>query len=103
MSTNQKQLLFWKLIGIGAFNNVDYILTLEFLNKGFYEANPLIASTIGTYEFPMVKLILIPLVLLALWQHKDKIGSSIGKLSWIPFLGYFSLMGYYRFLIIHFN
>ena len=102
MSENQRRLLFWQLIGIGAFNKVDYILTLEFLNKGFYEANPLIDPMIGTYEFSMVKLILIPLVLLALWQHKDRIGNYLTKLSWIPFLGYFSLMSYYRFLIINF-
>ena len=54
--------------------------------------NPIIAKTIETYEFPMVKLLLMPLVLLALWQHKDKIGDLIVKLMWIPFLGYFSLM-----------
>jgi hypothetical protein len=103
MSENQKKLLFWQLIGIGAFNKVDYILTIEFLDKGFYEANPFIARTVGTYEFPMVKLILVPLVLLALWQHKDRIGNYLTKLTWIPFIGYFSLMSYYRFLIISFN
>ena len=103
MSDNQKSLLFWQLIGIAAFNKVDYILTLDFLDKGFYEGNPLMNSMIGTYEFPMVKLILVPLILLALWQHKDTIGNYITKLSWIPFLGYFSLMAYYRFLIINLN
>ncbi|WP_422487186.1 DUF5658 family protein [Gudongella sp. DL1XJH-153] len=100
MSDSKKRLLFWHLVGIGVFNKVDYILTLEFLDNGFYEANPLMATMIGTYEFPMVKLILVPLVLLALWQHKDKIGDLITKLSWVPFLGYFSLMVYYRFLIV---
>jgi len=102
MSNKQKRLLFWHLIGIGAFNKADYILTLEFLDRGFYEANPIIASTIGTYEFPLVKLILVPLLLFTLWQHKDKIGNAITKLSWIPFIGYFSLMVYYRFLIVTF-
>ena len=102
MDKDGKRLLFWQLFGIGAFNNADYILTLEFLDKGFYEANPIIRTMIGTYEFPMVKLILVPLVLLALWQHKDRIGDYIITLSWIPFLGYFSLMGYYRYLIINF-
>lgn len=99
MSDIRKRLLFWHLIGIAAFNNADYILTLEFLDKGFYEVNPIIASTIGTYEFPLVKLILVPLLLLALWQHKDEIGEETTKLTWIPFIGYFSLMVYYRFLI----
>ena len=102
MSENQKRLLFLHLIGIGVFNIVDYILTLEFLNKGFYEANPIMARMIGNYEFPLVKLLLVPLLLLALWQHRDKIGDILSKLTWIPFIGYFSLMGYYRFLIINF-
>lgn len=103
MSKNQRRLLFWQLVGIGAFNKVDYILTLEFLDRGFYEANPIVASTLGTYEFSMVKLLLIPLVLLALWQNKDRIGDYLTKLSWVPFIGYFSLMTYYRFLIINLN
>ena len=103
MLENQKRLLFWHLIGIGVFNIVDYILTLDFLSQGFYEANPIIATTIGTYEFPMIKLILIPLVLLAMWQHKERIGNYLVLLTWVPFIGYFSLMGYYRFLIINFN
>ena len=102
MSTNQKRLLFWQLIGIGAFNKVDYLLTLEFLSKGFYESNPIMAQMIGTYEFPLVKLLLIPLILICLWQHKDKIGDMLTKITWIPFMGYFSLMYYYRVLIINF-
>ena len=102
MNDNQNRLLFWQLLGIGAFNLVDYILTLEFLTLGFYEANPLIAPMIGTYEFPMVKLLLIPLVLFAIWQHRDRIGDMLVKLFWIPFLGYFSLMLYFRFLITSF-
>ncbi len=103
MSEKQKGLLFWHLIGIGTFNMVDYILTLEFLDNGFYEANPFLASMIRTYEFPMVKLVLIPLLLVALWQHKDRIGDMLARIFWIPFLGYFSLMVYYRFLIINFT
>ena len=102
MSDIRKRLLFWHLIGIAAFNNADYILTLEFLDKGFYEANPIIASTIVTYEFPLVKLILVPLLLLALWQHNDKIGNRTAKLYWIPFVGYYSLMVYYWVLIVTF-
>lgn len=100
MTKKHRRLLFWHLVGIGVFNMVDYILTLEFLDNGFYEANPLMATMIGTYEFPMVKLVLVPLVLVALWQHKDRIGDMLAKIFWIPFLGYFSLMVYYRFLII---
>ncbi|WP_409227555.1 DUF5658 family protein [Gudongella sp. SC589] len=102
MTNAQRRLLFLQLLGIGTFNIVDYLLTLEFLALGFYEINPFIAPMIGTYEFPLVKLMLVPLVLLALWQHKDRIGSMLVKLTWIPFLGYYSLMVYYRFLIVSF-
>lgn len=102
MTSSKRRLLFLQLVGIGAFNIVDYLLTFEFLALGFYEANPILAPMIGTYEFPLVKLLLVPLILFALWQHKDRIGTMLVKLSWIPFLGYFSLMVYYRFLIVSF-
>jgi len=99
VTIDQRRLLFLQLLGIGVFNIVDYLLTFEFLALGFYEANPILAPMIGTYEFPVVKLMLVPLVLVALWQHKDRIGNVLIKLSWIPFVSYFSLMVYYRFLI----
>ncbi|MCR3956373.1 MAG: hypothetical protein NUK57_08735 [Gudongella sp.] len=35
MKKERKRLLFWHLFGIGAFNIADYILTLDFLEKGF--------------------------------------------------------------------
>jgi hypothetical protein len=102
MSDKQDRLLFWQLIGIGSFNIVDYLLTLEFLDIGFNEANPIIANIIGTYEFPLVKLFLVPLLLIVIWQHNDKIGNKTSRLYWIPFAGYYSLMVYYWFLIVAF-
>jgi len=103
MSYNQERLFFWQLIGVGVFNIADYIITLDFLKKGFHECNPLMAAIIGSYGFPLVKLILIPLVLLALWQKKELIGKSIARLFWLPFLIYFYLMGYYGVLMISFS
>lgn len=100
MSITQTKLLFWHLIGTGAFNIADYFLTLDFLERGFHEANPVMASMIGTYEFPMVKLLLVPLLLLAIWQNKDRFRGVAIRLSWIPFMSYFFLMVYYHFLVM---
>ncbi|MCR3956711.1 MAG: DUF5658 family protein [Gudongella sp.] len=72
-------------------------------NIHFTEANPIMASMVGTYQFPMVKLVLVPLLLIFLWQHKERIGNMLVSLTWIPFLGYLSLMVYYRFLIVTFT
>jgi hypothetical protein len=99
MSIKQEKLLFWLLIGTGSFNIVDYVLTLDFIERGFEEANPIMVSMIGTYEFPLIKLLFVPLLLLALWQNKDKLGDLVFKLSWIPFISYFFLMIYYRLLL----
>lgn len=99
MSVTQKRIMFWHLIGTGSFNIVDYILTLEFLEIGFHEANPIMASMVHTYEFPLVKLILVPLLLLALWQNKDRFKGAAAKLSWVPFMSYFVLMVYYSVLL----
>ena len=102
MSMEQSRLLFWHLVGTGSFNIVDYFLTLDFLERGFEEANPIMASMIGTYEFPLVKLLLVPLLLIAIWQNKNRLKLAATKLSWIPFLSYFVLMVYYRFLLVGF-
>ncbi|WP_420841495.1 DUF5658 family protein [Gudongella oleilytica] len=39
---------------MGAFNIVDYLLTVDFLDYGLYEVNPFMASTIGTCEFTLL-------------------------------------------------
>lgn len=93
------RVLFWQLFGIFAFNKADYILTLDFLDMGFHEANPIMASMVGTYEFHLVKLVFVPLLLLVLWQHRQRLGKVLTRLAWIPFVGYLSLMGYYRLLV----
>lgn len=99
MSMVQRRMMFWHLIGTGSFNIVDYILTLEFLEIGFYEANPIMASMVFTHEFPLVKLLLVPLLLIAIWQYKDRLKGVATILSWIPFTGYFALMVYYSVLL----
>lgn len=101
MQKSKEGLLRWQLIGIGAFNVTDYFLTLEALEKGHTEANPLLIGIINTLEFPLVKLFLVPLLLYWLWLKRNRIGDSLTQIVWIPFLGYFILMVYFRNLLIH--
>ena len=75
-------------------------VTIKRLEKGFEEANPIMASMIGTYAFPLVKLLLVPLLLIAIWQNRDRLRVVATKFSWIPFLCYFILMIYYRCLLV---
>ncbi|MCD4713437.1 MAG: DUF5658 family protein [Clostridiales bacterium] len=101
MQKSKEGLLRWQLIGIGAFNITDYFLTLEALEKGHTEANPLLITIVNTLEFPLVKLILVPLLLYWLWLKRHRIGDSLTKVVWIPFFGYFILMVYFRYLLLH--
>ena len=100
MSKNQERLLWLLLIGIAAFNKSDYILTLEALEQGFSEANPVLALTVGTYAFHLVKLLLAPLLLIGLWLMRHRVGKRLINYVWVPFLGYFSLMVYFRVMFI---
>jgi len=99
MRESKERLLWLLLIGIWAFNKMDFFLTLEALEKGFVEANPLVDSMIGTHEFPLVKLVLIPLVLFLIWRLRHKIGERLLVYVWVPFISYFSLMVYFRMII----
>lgn len=100
MPESLERLLRLLLYGIAAFNKADYFLTLDALDRGFKEANPLLAPMVGTYQFHLVKLMLVPLLLIFLWQMRHRIGASLVKLAWIPFIGYLTLMLYYRAFVI---
>lgn len=101
MDKTKEGLLKWQLIGIGAFNITDFFLTIEALERGHTEANPLLLTIINTLEFPLVKLILVPLLLYWLWIKRHQIGDSLTKVVWLPFFCYFLLMVYFRYLLIH--
>lgn len=88
-----------QIIGVSAFNAVDYFLTLEALENGYSEANPILAPMIGSFEFPLVKLVLVPLLLIFIWQKRNRVGKPLVTMTWIPFMSYFSLMVYY---VVHF-
>lgn len=100
MSKNKERLLWLLLIGIAAFNKSDYLLTLDALDAGFREANPILAPMVGSYEFHMVKLLLVPLLLIYLWLFRHRIGERLIHYVWVPFIGYFSLLVYFRVLFI---
>ena len=93
------RLLWLQLIGIAAFNQVDYLMTLEALERGYKEANPLLASMVGTFQFPLVKLLLVPLLLIFMWQMRHRIGKSLVTLTWVPFAAYSMVVLYHRSIL----
>ena len=99
MRHTHERLLWLLLIGTGLFNKADYFLTLDALGRGFYEANPVLAPMIGTYEFPLVKLLLVPLMLYLLWRIRHLIGRRIVAYAFVPFVSYFSLMLYFHIYV----
>jgi len=100
MSQNKERLLWILLIGIAAFNKADYILTLDAIDRGFIEANPILAPMIGTYEFSLVKLVLVPLLLVFFWLMRFRMDERLIQLVWLPFFGYFMLMLYFHFFVL---
>lgn len=99
MPKSLERLLFLQLIGIAAFNKVDYLMTLEALERGFKEANPLLAPLVHSYEFPLVKLLLVPLLLILLWQLRHRIGAALVRIAWLPFAAYTSVVLYHRAIL----
>lgn len=95
-----ERILWLQLIGVSAFNVADYLLTLEALANGYTEANPILALIIDTYAFHLAKLLLVPLLLIFIWQMRYRVGKSLVTLAWIPFIGYFFLMVYHSMFII---
>ena len=100
MPKKHERLIWLLLIGIAAFNKVDYMMTLQFLRQGFYEANPFLAPLVGTIFFPALKLIAVPLLLLYLWRMRHQIGRKLVSYLWVPFLSYSTLMIYFRILMV---
>lgn len=98
MQRNER-LLWLLMIGIFAFNKVDFMLTLDALELGFREANPLLAPLVGTPAFALVKLLGVPVLLLVVWRLRHQVGDRLAGYMAVPFGAYFSLMIYFhRFL-----
>ncbi|MFO8059804.1 MAG: DUF5658 family protein [Bacillota bacterium] len=88
------------LVLVGAFNALDYFLTLRALNLGFEEANPIVAAIIGTPFFPVVKLVAVPLCLWLMWLLRRRTRPGVLRLVWVAFSVYVLLMLYHGLLVV---
>lgn len=85
------------LILLGIFNVGDYYFTLKAAAIGYQELNPLISPIIGTLYFPMVKLIIIPLLLLIIWLLRFKVHCiRLHIYVLLLFFSYFTLILYHK-------
>ena len=87
------------LAGTGVFNMVDYYVTGLALQRGFAEGNPVMAQLVGTASFAWVKLVLVPLLLLAVWLLRGRVGRRLHAYAWLVFCCYGSLVLYFAWLL----
>ena len=75
---------------IGLLNVADYFFTVKALELGGREANPIMLLAIEANEwmFPVVKLALVPLALIAVWLTEGKSNVAVFVATWIVFLSY---------------
>ena len=96
LTENQEGILKYLLIGTAAFNIVDYLLTVLALNMGYREANPIINLVVDTPLFPIIKVVIIPILLYSVWARRHKVGSRILIYAGIVFAAYYLLMVYFK-------
>lgn len=88
-----------KLILIGIFNILDYYFTLRALAAGFKELNPLINAVVNTLYFPLIKLVVIPLLLVLIWCLHSRINQE--RFSFyvrLMFFAYLGVLVYHRLI-----
>jgi L-cystine uptake protein TcyP (sodium:dicarboxylate symporter family) len=93
---DKSRLLAFLLLGVGVFNAMDFFLTTYVINQGHKELNPIIDAIIGTGYFPLLKLVLVPVLLLILWSCRGYMGKRLLPYAWLLFTAYASLMLYFR-------
>ena len=79
------------LFSIFILNLVDYIFTVRAIGMGFEEANPVINALLHAPLFPIVKIGLVTLGLVLIWQFRHRtirIKKLILALLTITFLAY---------------
>jgi|GEM_PF-794461 len=96
LTFRQERILWVLLIGVGAFNVADYLLTTLALSLGYRELNPLMDLVVDTPLFPVIKLVLIPLMLYFIWRRRHLVGSRVLLYVWVAFLVYLVLMCYFK-------
>jgi hypothetical protein len=99
LTKDQEGLLKYLLIGTGVFNVADYLLTMLALNMGYREANPIMKLIIDTKFFPIVKILIVPLLLYSIWARRHKVGPRILFYSGLVFGAYLVLMVYFKIQI----
>ena len=71
---SKQQSLVWLLLLLALLNAIDYFATQDLIARGLSEErNPLMRNLVGTAYFPIYKLVLIPLGLMALWLARESL------------------------------
>lgn len=83
-------------MALAVFNAVDYFLTAFSLRLGFRELNPLIDAVAHTALFPIVKLLVVPLLLFFVWAVRKQVSQRIMLYTWTAFVVYLGLMVYFN-------
>ncbi|MDW7672184.1 MAG: DUF5658 family protein [Bacillota bacterium] len=96
---NNDRLLWLLLIGIGAFNKADFMLTHIAISEGYQEANPIINAVLDTWGFPFLKLLVVPAILVGLWMIRRRLNQRMIGYVWVGFIAYFMLMVHFKRLL----
>ena len=98
LSRSDQGILQALLYGVAVFNIADYFFTNLALSMGYRELNPFIDMIVGTVYFPLLKLVVIPLLLYFVWSQRCKVGSRVLLYAWVAFLVYLGLMFYFKII-----
>lgn len=89
------------LIALAVFNVMDYLFTRWCLNRGFVEANPLMVPIVDTPWFFVIKVVLVPLALYAIWCVRGEIRQVAGAFINLALCVYSALMLYFIIIGVH--
>ncbi len=98
-SQTNDRLLWLLLLGIGAFNKADFMLTNIAISEGYQEANPVINTVLNTWGFPFLKLLVVPSILIGLWMIRRRLNKRMYGYIWVGFIVYFMLMVHFKLLL----
>lgn len=87
------------LVTIGLCNVADFVLTLRAVPLGARELNPLMSAILDTPWFPLYKLGVVPVLLLALWLVRERMGRRLMPYVYLVSVAYLGLMAYHGVLV----
>lgn len=102
-STKRDKILAFFLLGTALFNILDYFLTLYALKHGCTEWNPIMKPIVHTIYLPIIKLLLIPTILAAIWFMRAKAGHRLKYYSGSLFSVYLLLILYFGYILYKVN